>query len=208
MNNVLHNLGNIPVTAATLRNVLPNRNSFAHYISSKELSREIIRLKQGLYVVSPDVSGKPINNLLIANSLYGPSYVSFQTALGFYGLIDDVVQTTISASFRLNKQYDTPVGRFEYIQLPSAYYPIGITQAQSENMPFLIASPEKALCDLIIRTPKLLFRSKKDVITYLEDDLRFDTESLFSMDISVFQACAEKGYKSTSIQQLINVISQ
>ena len=75
-------------------------------------------------------------------------------------------------------------------------------------MPFLIASPEKALCDLIIRTPKLLFRSKKDVITYLEDDLRFDTESLFSMDISVFQACAEKGYKSTSIQQLINVISQ
>ena len=204
MNNVLHNLGNIPVTAATLRNVLPNRNSFAHYISSKELSGEIIRLKQGLYVVSPDVSGKPINNLLIANSLYGPSYVSFQTALGFYGLIDDVVQTTISASFRLNKQYDTPVGRFECIQ----YYPIGITQAQSENMPFLIASPEKALCDLIIRTPKLLFRSKKDVITYLEDDLRFDTESLFSMDISVFQDCAEKGYKSTSIQQLINVISQ
>ena len=208
MNNVLHNLGNIPVTAATLRNVLPNRNSFAHYISSKELSGEIIRLKQGLYVVSPDVSGKPINNLLIANSLYGPSYISFQTALGFYGLIDDVVQTTISASFRLNKQYDTPFGRFEYIQFPSAYYPIGITQAQSENMSFLIASPEKALCDLIIRTPKLLFRSKKDVITYLEDDLRFDTESLSSMDISVFQACAEKGYKSTSIQQLINVISQ
>ena len=208
MNNVLHDLGNIPVTAATLRNVLPCRNSIAHYISNKEHSGEIIRLKQGLYVVSPEVSGMAINNLLIANSLYGPSYVSFQTALGFYGLIDDVVQTTISASFRLNKQYNTPVGRFEYIQLPSAYYPIGITQAQSENMPFLIASPEKAMCDLIIRTPKLLFRSKRDAITYLEEDLRFDIESLSSMDISIFQECAEKGYKSSSIQQLINLIRQ
>ena len=96
MNTVLHNLDNIPVTAAALRNVLPNRNSFAHYISSKELSGEIIRLKQGLYVVSPDVSGKPINNLLIANSLYGPSYVSFQTALGFYGMIDCLLSNSWS----------------------------------------------------------------------------------------------------------------
>ena len=207
MGNVLEQLGNVPVSTTVLRSIMPNRNSFAHYISRKEASGELIRLKKGLYIVSPSVSGKTPNNMLVANSLYGPSYVSFQTALSYYSLIDDVPQRTMSASFRLHKQFVTPIGLFEYISLPPSYYPIGISRETIDNNAFMIASPEKALCDVILKMPKLLLRSQKDALTFLEDDLRFDTNRLSSLNVSILQQCAEYGYKSNSIQQLIKLIT-
>lgn len=207
MDNVLRQLGNVPVSTMVLRSIMPNRNSFAHYVSSKEASGELIRLKRGLYVVSPSVSGRTPNNMLVANSLYGPSYVSFQTALSYYGLIDDVPQRTMSASFRLHKQFTTPIGLFEYIPLPPSYYPIGISREVVDNNAFMIASPEKALCDVILKMPQLLLRSQKDALTFLEEDLRFDTNALASLSITILQQCAEYGYKSGSIQQLIKFIT-
>ena len=43
---------------------------------------EIIRIKKGLYVRSPDLGGR-IHTNEIANALYGPSYISLEYVLGF-----------------------------------------------------------------------------------------------------------------------------
>ena len=51
-----------------------------------EADHKIIRLKKGLYVVSPNVSRVALSTELVANHLYAPSYVSMQTALRYYGL--------------------------------------------------------------------------------------------------------------------------
>lgn len=80
------------------------------------MTESLIRLKRGMYVVAPEVSGKMLNEMLIANSLYGPSYVSYSSALHHYGLIDDVAQTIYSATLKREKQYDTPIGRFVYVK--------------------------------------------------------------------------------------------
>ena len=54
---------------------------------SLEQKNYVIRLKRGLYVVSPEVSRVPLSLELIANHLYAPSYVSMSSALRYYGLI-------------------------------------------------------------------------------------------------------------------------
>lgn len=206
MDRLLRQFKNIPVTSSVLQSVLPVRASFAHFISGLVKSQKLIRLKRDLYVVSPEVSNQPLNHQLIANSLYGPSYVSFGSALNFYGLIDDVSQGYYSATIKHDKHFDTPLGRFDYIAIPRSYYPIGIRQVVENGCSCLIASPEKALCDTILHAKGVNLRSKKDAITYLEEELRFDTDALKTLDVTVLQECADCGYKRNSIQQIIKLI--
>ena len=132
--------------------------------------------------------------MLIANTLYGPSYVSFSTALHYYGLIDDMSQNIWSATIKRTKHYSTPLGAFEYLYMPQEYYSIGITQVRAEDYSFLIATPEKALCDIM------------NVLTYLEEDLRFDMDHISSLDPGILKECAKCGIKSNSIQQIIKLV--
>ncbi len=87
MKNPLEQLGNIPVTASTLESLFPHIKGGNQKIRLLERDKQIIRLKRGLYVCSPDVTGKMLSTELIANHLYAPSYVSMSSALRYYGLI-------------------------------------------------------------------------------------------------------------------------
>ena len=206
MRTELRQFKNVPIPSSALQTVLPLHASFTHFVSNLVQKQQLIRLKRGLYIVSPEISNLPLNEMLIANNLYGPSYVSFSTALNHYGLIDDLSQTTTSACIKEEKHYKTPIGRFDYFAIPRRYYPIGIKQIIDNESGYLIATPEKALCDTIIHTSGLNLRSKKDAIIYLEEDLRFDTDALHSLDTGILQACADCGIKSNSIQQIIKLI--
>ena len=206
MQNILRQFGNIPVSTSVLQTVLPPHTSFTHFVSNLVDTNQLKRIKRGLYVVSSEITGKPINTMLIANNLYGPSYVSFSTALHYHGMIDDMPQNIWSATVKRTKHYSTPLGVFEYLYMPQVYYSIGIMQIRAEDYCFLIATPEKALCDIIINTPRLNLRSKKDALTYLEEDLRFDMDRVSSLDMSILQECAKCGIKSSSIQQIIKMV--
>ncbi len=48
----------------------------------------LIQLKRGLYCFSPD----KLEEFVLANQLYRPSYISLETALNYYGIIPDVSQ--------------------------------------------------------------------------------------------------------------------
>ena len=206
MQNILRQFGNIPITTSVLRTVLPPRTSFTHFVSSLVDANQLIRIKRGLYVVSPDISGKSVNPLLVANSLYGPSYISYGTALNHYGLIDDLTQRICSATTKCAKTYTTPIGIFEYVHLPAGYYSVGITQVRGEDYSYLIATPQKALCDMIIHSSWVNLRSRNEALTYLEEDLRFDTEALRTFDVRILEDCARFGIKANSIQQLIRLV--
>jgi hypothetical protein len=69
---------------------------------------------------------------LIANHLYGPSYVSLDYALGHYGLIPEAVRQITSVTTRRGKTYDTPLGRFFDERLVLRVYPIGIVSTRNE----------------------------------------------------------------------------
>ncbi|MDR0699658.1 MAG: hypothetical protein LBG28_10650 [Tannerella sp.] len=200
--------GNIPVNHAVLLEKLSDYRSPNDKIAAMGKRGDIIRLKKGLYVVSPKISRKPLSRELIANHLYGPSYVSLETALAFYGLIPEKVFAVRSATFKRAKRFENTVGRFEYITVPQDYYSIGIRQQIVENeYTYLIASPEKALCDLILVTPNLRLQSVKAMREYLEEDLRVDFSVLQSIDTEIIRLCAEVGRKKEELEQLLKLLS-
>ena len=74
-------LGVIPFNFDVLASNLGNYKSPRQKIIELEKQGVIIRLKRGVYVVSPQITKKTVSTELIANHLYGPSYVSMESAL-------------------------------------------------------------------------------------------------------------------------------
>lgn len=202
----LKDLGNIPFGVSVLGSVFPGISALGMKAKRLEEQGEIIRLKRGLYVVSPKTSGQRVNDFLAANHMYGPSYISMETALRFYGLIPETVYETLSVTIRHHKTFTNRLGSFSYYHAPEKYYPIGITQRSDGNANFLIATPEKALCDLVAFTPNLNMRYLKEVRNWLEEDIRFDMDSLRDFDISLLARCAADGKKKTMITRIIEII--
>ena len=69
-----------------------------------------------------------------------------------------------------------------------------------------MASPEKALCDLIADTSHLNLRYRKEILVWLEEDIRFDMDELFHFDTGILREYAKVGKKKTMINQIINII--
>ena len=199
---------NIPVNTAAIASIYPDVKSANRKVAGLEKTGRIIRLKRGLYVVSPQESGILLSLNLIGNMLYGPSYVSMLTALREYGLIPERVDVVQSMTTHLTVSFENKAGRFEYQHCAKDYYPIGITQRQEEGVTYLIATPEKALCDYIISTPRLPLRFLKDTYVFLEEDLRLDMDAFMEMDVNIFKLCAAVSKKQQAINNLIKILER
>jgi len=206
--NPLLQFGNIPVQISTLVSCFDDLSYPNNKIRALELDNQLIRLKRGLYVVSSDVSGKKIDARLCANHIYGPSYVSLQWALRWYGLIPEQVFTVTSITTKRSRCFVNRLGRFNYTQVPVAYFPVGVTSVEENGISCLMATPEKALSDTILSTLYVPDRSVKSLGQYLEEDLRFDMDALKSFDIRIISECANAGRKENILNNLIKIIKQ
>ncbi len=204
----LENIGNIPVSTSALSSLFSEIKAGNQKVRNLELSGKVIRLKKGLYVVDPSVSRVALSTELIANHVYAPSYVSMSSALRYYGLIPETVYTIQSMTIKHSRSFETPIGRFDYTFINREAFHIGITSINKQSYAFLMATPEKALCDLIANSPQVNLRYAKDVEVYLEDDIRMDIDDFRNMDISVFEHYAEVGKKAGSIQSLIKYLKK
>lgn len=203
----LEQLGIIPVDYAVLRSLFSDYRSPRNKIANLEQAGKIIRLKRGMYVVSPRVSRQLLSVELVANHIYGPSYVSMESALRYYGLIPEQVYTIRSMTPNRSKDFENQIGKFEYITVNENYYSIGIKQQTVENKyTFLIATPEKALCDMISATPLLRIQSEKALAAYLEEDLRFDMSALENMGTSIVKECINTGKKKGVLKLLLKLL--
>jgi len=165
-------------------------NSLIDYASPKSKltnmvkSGELIRIRRGLYVKGNDYDRKTL-----ANVIYGPSYISFEYALSWYGMIPERVEAVTSAVYNKNKdrEFDTPAGRFVYRYINPAVYFYGIVREELNGEPFLVASKEKALCDLLYKIKKS--DAGYDIESLLFNDLRINEAELLSLsknDIGFF----------------------
>ena len=206
MSNILTTLGNIPVTSSVIASLYPDVKTKFAKVAQLERAGEIIRLRRNLFVVNPEETGKPLSSGLIANHLLAPSYVSMQTALRYYGLIPEAVYTIQSMTFKAAKEFNTPVGNYCYYHISRETYPIGITQIKEENSVYIMATPEKALCDLIANQPGVNLRYKKEALEFLEENLRFDMDKFCQLNPEIFLAYAKTGKKSTSILTILKLL--
>lgn len=140
---------------------------------------DIIRIKKGLYLFPEPLRRAPLNPCLIANLVYGPSYVSGDYALSWYGLIPEKVTLITSVTSGRTKRFETPVGDYVYYQRKSPDYPVGVVWMDHPEQPFLIASKEKAIYDKALSDSCF---DGRNVIAWLFEDLRIDSQELTHLD--------------------------
>jgi len=106
----------------------------------------IKKVIKGYYISSDTILDEKVL-FEIANRIYAPSYVSFEMALAYYGLIPESVYGVTSASTRKTSRFKTSIGTFIYRAVrPRLYF--GFELVKNKEKLFKIASPEKALLDL------------------------------------------------------------
>lgn len=144
-----------------MRHLLRDFSDVRGKIARMLKSGEKIQLRRGLYASRPNIDPR-----CLAGPIYGPSYVSFETALAWHGMIPEAVTEVLSATTKREASFENAFGRFRYLPVPEAVYPVGIQRISDSDLPFLLASPTKALCDRIAREAG--FRSMADIQRWLE----------------------------------------
>ena len=167
-------------------------------------SFELLKLRRGLYLFSKKLRKRVVFKFTIANRLYRPSYVSFESALSHHGLIPEAVHTTTSACFkRKNKIFSNSFGDFSFDYIPSRPFFMGVYNSEKERIG-LVANVFKSLFDLIC-----LRRKHYQSLNDLKDDLRID-EDVLQEEITHFSVkelkMLAKSYKKKNVDRLCEIL--
>ena len=166
---------------------------------------DIVRVKKGLYVFAAPFRRQLIVREQLANLMYGPSYVSLDSALSFHGLIPERIEAVTSVTTGRSRAFDTPFGAFIYQSLPLTRYASGALLETKGTVPFLIATPEKALVDKVWMDKRFAGARVGEFLTYLRDDLRIGEEGLRALDLERLTAIA-RAYGSAKVDSLLRVL--
>jgi hypothetical protein len=149
---------------------------------------EIVRIRRGLYARSR-MYGGTVEPIEVANLIYGPSCISLEYALSYYGMIPERVETITSVTPKRSKKVFTPFGSFSYEHLPMKAYSVGINLENRDGAGFLIASREKSLCDRIALTSNI--RTTGEIEAYIFENLRIDEENFSGMSTDLLKIIAQ-----------------
>ena len=160
----------------------------------------LFRLTRGIYENDGNT-----NPCLLASSILSPSYLSFEWALSYYGLIPERVIDITSASLgvRKNKTFINHFGRYEYSDIPSSAFSEGLTYLESGEYIVKIATKEKAICDSLSKWR--VVRNINDLKELLFADKRIDENEFASCDFKLMSRLAAL-YNKTNLDLLIKLI--
>jgi predicted transcriptional regulator of viral defense system len=106
----------------------------------------LIRLKRGLYALA---HAQP-DELVMANLIYRPSYVSLESALNYYGMIPDVAGNVTSVSPVTSKIVRTSRGVFIYSKIArDLYFGYKTVKDAGSEFSYALAEAEKAVLDYV-----------------------------------------------------------
>ncbi len=169
---------------------------------------EIVRVKKGVYVFGEGYRRGPWSREILANLIYGPSYISLDYALSYYGFIPERVIVVTSVTLSRSRRFETPLGLFTYRRLSCRKYSIGIDQRTLKaDQHFLIATPAKALADKIWTDHRFTPRKTADFRAYLHEDLRIGFDALSGIDRTLLDLIAQQ-YGSRKIRLLRDYLCQ
>ena len=166
----------------------------------------IIRVKKGLYIFGDEYRRRPYSREILANLIYGPSYISLDYALQHYGLIPERVEAVTSITTGRSRKFSTEVGLFTYRMVPLDAFRIGMDRVEiSDGRGFLMATPEKALADKLYDSRGIGIQTQKELSVYLEDNLRVDRTVLRELKPTDLDVIARR-YRSKKVRLLSDLI--
>jgi predicted transcriptional regulator of viral defense system len=162
---------------------------------------KVYRIRRGLYSIAPPYQRVQPHPFMVANHLQKASYVSLQSALSYYGIIPEVVNVITSVSTGRPERIETPLGTYEFRHIKTELL-FGYQMTELGGQSALIATPEKALLDLIYLQPG------GDSIAYLEELRLQNTEKL---DKDLLKSGSEKFNTpklKNAVKEIIRIISE
>lgn len=142
--------------------VFESNSLFTHANKRQQVQRQlsewtrqgkIMPLRRGLYTVAEPYQFTQLHPFVIANHLVRDSYVSLQMALSYYGLIPDHVAVITNVTSGRSNGWENHYGRFEYHHIQPSFFTGAHLWQLTATQSAWIATPEKALLDLIYLTP-------------------------------------------------------
>ena len=191
---------NMIVFNMTLKASLSKYSNKNNKISRDIKNGKLFKIVNGIYETDPNTPP-----YLLASCIYGPSYISFEYALAYYGAIPERVYTVTCATYnkKKKKEYNTRFGTFTYRDVPSLAYPKEIILIEEGNYSYQIATLEKALCDKLYTLRPL--HNLKNLEIMLFSDLRIDEEVFDTLRIDIVEKLS-KLYHSTNVNLLVRYL--
>ena len=159
----------------------------------------LVRLRRGIYLIIRKDSS-PINSFEIAQQLYGPSYISLESALSYHGWIPEAVYTTTSASAKRSLSIQTKIGLFSYEHTPEDQFFMAVERKEVKDGVYLIAHPWKALADYMY-----VRRKKWQKFSEVIEDLRLDESKIEAADKQTLEEIAQY-YHSPRVRRFAQMI--
>ncbi len=163
-------------------------------------SGHLIPVIKGLYETDRSVPGH-----YLAGSIYGPSYLSFEFALAWHDFIPEAVYVFTSATCgkKKKRRYETPFGVFTYRDVPIPAFPYGTRLYSEEGYSFVVASPEKAICDVLYTCSPCANRSELRQLLF--EDMRIDEAAFLNADLDKMSSFAGL-YRTANHRLLVSMI--
>lgn len=190
----------VPVfTAREISLLIPESKDTKYALMKRAIANnDIIRIKRGLYTLSPLYRKSLINPFAVSNLIEEQSYISLETLLSLKGWIPEAVKTISSVTIKNSKQYDTPFGQFTYHRVPQKTLFAGVERKEDkEGNIWFQATCLKALCDYV-------YLNKLDWTTSLPliESLRIEKEYLKEITIDDFVEL-EDNYSDSRVLKFI-----
>jgi len=171
-------LENVPVpvfTTLEIASFVPGSADTRYALVKRAIaSGDIIRIKRGLYTLSPLYRKGTLNPFSVSQMIVTLSYISLETALSNYGWIPEAVMSITGVTNRASSEFITPVGHFTYEKVPQETLFAGVERVKDDSgNVWFQATPLKALADYVY-----LYGHNWSSIQPLVESLRIDRESL------------------------------
>lgn len=181
-----------------IASAFPESSSRRYAMVNRALKkRMLVALRRGVYLI-----GKPLkkgfpSSFQVAHSLYGPGYISFESALHYHQWIPEAVYATTCATAKRANTFTNPLGVFNYVRVPNFLCYLGVQRVEDDEESFLIADPWKAIADHFYiynrnwQTPEDLYL-----------DMRIEMEDMLESDLSSLKLLSEH-YQNSRVRNFL-----
>jgi predicted transcriptional regulator of viral defense system len=153
------------------------------------------RVKQGLFLIGRPFRKEKPSLFELAQHLYGPSYISMESALSFHQMIPEAVYATVSVCAKRSVEFETSLGLYLFHHVPTSHFYEGVERVEEGKGAYLIATPLKALGDYIYVNKKEYSKAIN-----IAADLRIEVELLGKQPLELLNLL-EKNYPNARVRK-------
>lgn len=146
----------------------------------------IIKIRNNFYCFSDTTINEEFL-YLVANTIYQPSYLSFETALSYYNIIPEGVYILTSATTTKTNEFSTPIANFSYRNFKSNLF-FGYRLITYKNQYFKMASLEKTVLDYLYLNSQINEIDDFDLLRWNKEELKLLDIDLFNSYLNLFNS--------------------